>query len=534
MTLEADIPGDEGSPGSSPRDRDRSRGLPRMLLAIILAGVFAHGYRIDNPLFDKHIYRQFDTAAVARNYADSGMNFFYPQVDWRGSSSGYVEVEFPAYNYAAASLQRVFGPRDWTGRVVSTLCYVLSAIVLFLLVRRIFDERAALFSVLFYSLLPFTLYHTRTVQPDPLLALGSIAGVYYFWSWTESGRWRDLAVAWAGVTIAVLIKPPSLYLAVPLAYLSLRAFGPGAFRQAKLWGFVVAVLAPVFLWYYHAYGLWIEHGNTFGIIGTTPQQGLWGPLDERWLTLGRAMIERIGLTHATPAGLVFLAAGLLLRPGPRSRVLLWWAVGFAVFMVLLPNAHLGHDYYQLPLAFIVLAFMGYGAVALLDRGVPRVVVGALTAVMLLSSAYIVRPWYDIRPVDMRRLEFARVLAGATEREDLLIMVDPTPQEDDPAIYRHRTPDGDRLYVNPIDFYNADRVGWSLHDHQATPELVERLRVDGAAYLATFWPRIVFERRPMLKEMLDRQHTPVEVTDRWAIYRLDVPGAGDGTPDQGPP
>ena len=94
----------------------------RILFAIILVGVLAHAYKIGNPLFDKHPFRQFDTAAVARNYYDSGMNFLHPQVDWRGSSEGYVEVEFPAYNYATAVLYKVFGPREWLGRVVSTAC----------------------------------------------------------------------------------------------------------------------------------------------------------------------------------------------------------------------------------------------------------------------------------------------------------------------------------------------------------------------------------------------------------------------------
>jgi len=508
----------------------------RILFAIILLGVLAHGYKIGSPLFDKHPFRQFDTAAVARNYYDSGMDFLYPQVDWRGSSEGYVEVEFPVYNYTTAVFYHVFGPRDWVGRAVSILCYALSAVLLFLLVRRTFDDRAALLAVLFYSLLPLTLFHTRTFQPDAMLALGSIAGVYFFWTWTEDGKWWQLGLAWLGVTIAVLIKPPSLYLTIPITYLGIRAFGLRVFAKPVLWGFVVAVLFPVFLWYYHSYHLWVDYGNTFGIIGTTPQQGIWPLFDSQWLSLAKQLAERVAFSHATPLGVIFLTVGFLSWPGERSRVLLWWLIGFGVFVLLLPRAHLGHDYYQLPIAFVVMAYMGYGVTVLLDRGVfSRWVVGGIIAAMMLSAAYIIKPWYDIRAGDWERLAFGAKLDELTERDDLIVIARPRPAEEElePAIYRHRTADGERLYVDPVDFYNADRNGWSLHDHQATPELIEKLRLDGGEYFATFFPRRIFERNPELAEALERRYTPVEITDRWVIYRLDEPpeeAMGSGSPD----
>ena len=528
-------PSGESPPGPAPELPGRGSAR-RYLFAIVLAGVLAHSYRITNPLFDKHPYRQFDTAAVARNYVDSGMRFLYPQVDWRGSGPGYVEVEFPAYNYATALVQSIVGPHDWTGRAVSILCYALSAVLLFLLVRRIFDERAALFAALFYSLLPFTLFHTRTVQPDAMLALGSIAGIYYFWTWTEDEHWWRLGLAWAGVTLAALIKPPSLYLAIPLGYLAIRAYGLRAFARPALWIFALAVPAAVALWYAHSYRLWVDYGNTYGIIGTTPQQGLWSPVDRRWLSLARTLLfERMTMTYVTPLGVVFLAAGALSRQNERGRVLLWWLAGFAVFVVLLPNAHLGHDYYQLPIAFVVMAYMGRGVTVLLDHGVfsRRVTIG-LTAFVLLWSAYGILPWYEISDGSMRRTEFAKVVAELTEPGDLIIFVDPTPlaEADDTSIYRHRTPDGDRLWANPIDFYNADRNGWSLHDHQATPERVERLRADGARILAAYHGDVVFARRPELLEMLDRDHSRVAASGPWAIYRLDSGGGEPGGGGEG--
>jgi hypothetical protein len=502
-----------------------SPGSRRILFGIILLSALAHTYQIDSPLFDKHPYRQFDTAAVARNFYDSGMNILYPQVDWRGSGEGYVEMEFQVYTYTTAVLYRIFGPHEWLGRAVSTVCYVLSAILLFLLVRRAFDERAALFAVLFYSILPLTFYHTRTFQPSAMLSLGSIAAVYFFWAWTEDERWWQLGLAWLGVTIAALIKPPSLYLTIPLTYLGIRAFGLRVFARPVLWGFVAAVLVPVFLWYYHAYHLWIDYGNTLGVSGTLAKRGLWSPFDARWLSLGKRLAERLAFSTATPLGLLFLAAGFLSWPGRRSRVFLWWLVGFAVFVLIVPGVHMGHDYYQLPVAFVVMAYMGYGATVLLDRGVfSRRVIAGLVVVMLISSVYHMIPWYEISSGDFERLRFGQHLAELTTPDDRIIIARPRPADEvfPVGVYRHRTPDGDRLYCDPVDFYNADRNGWSLHDFQATPERIERLRLDGARYFATFFPKRIFERVPALEQFLEQRYTPVEVTDRWAIYRLDEP------------
>ena len=42
-----------------------------------------------------------------------------------------------------------------------------------------FDERAALFAVGFYSSVPLSYYFTRTIQPDAMAAFGTILGIYF-------------------------------------------------------------------------------------------------------------------------------------------------------------------------------------------------------------------------------------------------------------------------------------------------------------------------------------------------------------------
>src|ERR1700738_4501513 len=94
---------------------------------LIFAGAGARMYRIDAAFADWHQYRQYDTAAVARNFAEESLNIFYPRVDWRGNSPGYVEVEFQAFTLPVALLYRVFGVHEWLARILNIFFYAATA-----------------------------------------------------------------------------------------------------------------------------------------------------------------------------------------------------------------------------------------------------------------------------------------------------------------------------------------------------------------------------------------------------------------------
>ena len=65
------------------------------LWAILLVGLGLRLPGLDEPLIDQQAWRQTDTAAIARNYYEEGYDLFYPRVDWRGATAGYVETNFP-------------------------------------------------------------------------------------------------------------------------------------------------------------------------------------------------------------------------------------------------------------------------------------------------------------------------------------------------------------------------------------------------------------------------------------------------------
>jgi hypothetical protein len=511
-------------------DTSRPQAAPRRILLILISvialGVAGRLYRIQEPLVG---YRPNDTAAIARNFAEGGMRMMYPQIDWRGLSTGYVESEFPAYTYTIALLYRVFGEHDVIGKLLSLVSYVLSSFVLFALVRRLSDDRAGVLAVLFYTVATVAYSFTRGVQPDAWLALGSLAGLYYFWIWTETRSLGALALSIAGVSLAVLIKPVSLYLGLPLMYLAFRAFGIGSLRRIEVWGFAVAVIVPMVLWYRHAYSFWLVDGNTFGVFGGWVKYRAFPPDIRQTAAAVKETMVRLWLLIATPVGCALLVAGILRRPPNKNYFLHVWALGFATAVVVAAKGMAAHDYYQLPMVYIVAAFMACGATMLWDtpRLSPRLRQSAVALACVSIVAFSLWRWQirltRMSPEEWNRVAFAERVARITQASDLIVMVRPYRGVTD--LYQHRTAQGEFFECDPVDFYHSHRIGWSLDDHQASLAMIDTLRRRGARYVATAFPDVL-TRHPGLREGLDTRYTPVEVNDHWAIYRLDGPRAED--------
>ena len=233
-----------------------------------------------------------------------------------------------------------------------------------------------------------------------------------------------------------------------------------------------------------------------------------------------ALVERITWKMATPIGLPLLLWGIFSSMGKRNRLLEWWVAGFAVYVLAVPRGHWAHDCYQLPIVFVVVVYMAAGLNRLRSK---KILSPALTAFVLAGvfgfSAWQLSAMFHIKDWHWDYVALGKRVQALTEPDANIIFVErrlfePPP----PEFYRHRTEYGEYLYCDPVGFNLSRRHGWSLDEVQASPEFVETLRRRGARYLATIHLDI-FERRPELKLALDSLYVPVEVTSKWALYRL---------------
>src|SRR5262245_29432293 len=157
-----------------------TRSEVMLLAGLIAVAVFIRLIYITQPYIDGWSWRQSDNAMIADNYYRHGFHFFYPQMSYTGNTPGYVGSEFPLITFGAALLYLPFGVQDWIGRSICVFFFAVSVPFLYLLAKKLSNQRSALFAVAIYGLAPLSIYSSRSFLVDmPMVSL-SIAALYFF------------------------------------------------------------------------------------------------------------------------------------------------------------------------------------------------------------------------------------------------------------------------------------------------------------------------------------------------------------------
>ncbi|MEK9137230.1 MAG: glycosyltransferase family 39 protein, partial [Bacteroidota bacterium] len=257
----------EPSPLSTGRFKGLLISLQRYHVPILLAltivtrvGVFFH---LDTVTLG---WRQADMSRITMNYLRNGFRFLYPQVDWGGAGPGYVEMEFPLVPYLTALLYKMFGVHEVWALLIPFLCGISIVVVIYSLVKRMYDPAVALMAGLFTASSPLLSLASQTFLVEPPLLLSVVASVFFLVRWVDEDRTQDFLLSALFTTLAVLLKLTMLYIGLPLLLLFIVKYRSGTLRQLRFWLFGVLTLLPPFLWYFHAHSLYLEYGNTFGIL----------------------------------------------------------------------------------------------------------------------------------------------------------------------------------------------------------------------------------------------------------------------------
>ncbi len=417
----------------------RSKGHPLPLWLPLLIGAALRLVQIQAPILGIHSWRQADTAAMARNFAEQGMRFWLPQIDWGGAGNGLVEAEFPLYPYGVALLYRLFGVHEWLARGLSVLCSVLTIYLLIRIGRRLLGERAGWWGGIFYAVLPIPVFYGRTVQPEALLMLLAALALERFLDWLEGGRRSALLMSWLAFSGACLVKVlPFLWLGAPLLWLWARARGGWgqALRHPLAWLYPLGAAAVTALWYWHARQLGESSGLSFGFWGGQANRYTWSDL--LGFSYWGELALRVAVRNLAVLGVPLLILGLLPpRTGsaavvhPLVRVLPLGLVAVVVAGALAPETTAVHEYYQLPLMLFACPLMGQGWVRLRSgslgwqRGAwALLILMALVSLTILGVDY----WGRERIAGSAAWELARQIQASTPAQARLVVMsgpDPT-------------------------------------------------------------------------------------------------------------
>ena len=438
------------------------------IFLILLLVFFIRFINIGAPLLGPQDWRQCDTAAIARNFYENGMNFFYPEVDWAGEKPGYVEMEFPLYPYMAAVLYKLFGVNEIFGRAISIAASVLAALFLYLLTRETTGEIAARYAAFFFAILPLIAFYTTSFQPEALFIMCSLGGIYYLLRWTASDRPRHFFISAVFISLSCLLKITNLYMCIPVFYLFWMKFRNAAPLKASFWLYGAIVLLPSAAWYYHAHDIFLRYGTTFGI---------WDHGTGKWLNLDflkpyffkNVFFFSLFIKHFALFGFpVFIAGIFMKRANERERIFDFWLLGAMIYLAIVARGNALHEYYQLPLAVLGTVYMGmffarYNNVGRIIRAYLYLII-AMSVIMY--SVYLTLQ----SPLDSDVFNFASVISEKLKDERLVIHVETNePRWVFPG-------------CRPVLLYHAHKKGWVVSASEMSEKYLSEKKASGAGYI----------------------------------------------------
>ncbi len=367
------------------------------LILILILAFFLRLYKIDNPIADWHSWRQADTAAVSRNFFKYGYNPFIPRYDDMSgvaqlpipNPNTYRFVEFPIYNSIVYFGYLITGGVDEKiARLVSILFSLGSLVFVYLITKRYFGVKTALIAALLYGILPYNVYFSRVILPEPILVFFSLGMFYFLDLWIRNNKLHLYILAFIFTACAFLTKPTAVFYLMPLVYVYYQ-------KEKKFWPipkrYFLMFLPAIFpfigwrVWMLQfPEGIpasnWLYNGN--GIR--------FKPVFWKWIIQDRFGREILGIT-----GTVLFFIGLIKKPRiDQSWVLHLLAFSSLLYLITFATGNVQHDYYQYLIIPALVMITAYGFVNLLegDRNyIPRLITIPIALLFLFLSIYFTYP-----------------------------------------------------------------------------------------------------------------------------------------------
>lgn len=377
-----------------------------LLIGILVFGFIVRLYKFDAPIADWHSWRQADTSAVSRNFVSGGFDLLHPRFDDLSNvpsgiyenPQGYRFVEFPIYNVLQAATYKFIGfltIEEW-GRMVTIFSSLLSSVFLYLIVKKRFGTLSAFFAFVFFLFLPFNIYYSRTILPDPSMITVSLASIYFFDKWLEKKKSIlnfSFLASLILTTTALLISPYALFFTLPMIYLVFEKYGIGFLKKWELWLFFALSIVPLALWriwmLQYPAGIpqssWLFNGN--GIR--------FKPAFFYWI-----FGERLGKLILGYFGLPILIFGILSKYKKDLLFAFSFLLSSLIYLIVIATGNVQHDYYQILIIPSIAIFLGIGSAYLLNSSDTSKFLRYLTFIVcfilaLFLSTYYIRDYYNI-------------------------------------------------------------------------------------------------------------------------------------------
>jgi hypothetical protein len=500
--------------GVSPR-----RAFWGVTVLVALIGLVLRLKGIHDPIFDHPGWRQGDTAAIARNFAQLQYNPLFPQTDYDGPPPNYVELELQIVPFLAATLYKIFGVHEVFGRLISLAFGVGTILVLAPFGRWLFRSAVAgVAAAAVFAMLPGAWYYSRTFMPDTTMVFFLTCALY------AGGRWivDDDARSWHGwwpaavlLAVAFLAKPVAVLGAIPLAAAAVAHLGwRGALTRVQLWALALVAFVPLGIYDHivssHAEWHWASGITTLHVLPSL-RAALTSPAAflAKAVAFGHAL-RMLATTMLGPVGIVLAVLGFVVPLRARSNALVWgWLAGGLLYAYVVVTVE-RVDYYLYPLLplgaltagrFVAWADARWGAEP--QRRMTLAGIGVLVWLVALGVGYHqIAPYWQWNKANYSR---AKQLDATLAPGTLIVMG----------------------HYDPSILYTIGRKGWEEDPHVWTPFDEQSAIRKGARYFVAVEKARLEQSNLELYCWLSR-FPVLDPAAAWPVYETDpakvLPGA----------
>lgn len=353
-----------------------------LLGLILLFALSLRLYRINNPVADWHAFRQADTASVTREYVKADkIDLLRPRYqDLSNIQSGldnlegYRMVEFPFINGGLALILKTFKSLDLVlfSRLASVFVSLLTIVVIYQLVKEISNQKLAFLSALVYAVLPYSIFYSRAILPEPYFLFFSTFSIWQFFLFAKSRQFLPYLLSILGLALAALLKPFVVFLAPVYLAIIWQFRQKKLFLDPKIYLLPLLAFAPMFAW-----REWIKNFPTGVPVSDWLFNGNGIRLQPAWFRW--LFYERIAKLFLGYFGVIFLFANLLKK---NKEILIYgaWWLGVLIYFVVIATGNVQHDYYQNFILPIIAISVARGMIILYEKLNKKI---ALPAIILL-------------------------------------------------------------------------------------------------------------------------------------------------------
>ncbi|HUG64667.1 MAG TPA: glycosyltransferase family 39 protein, partial [Gaiellaceae bacterium] len=338
-----------------------------------------------------HAFRQTQTAYTARIYHEQGIDLLHPKLPVLGEPFE-VPFEFPLFQAAASIVMDAGVDDDRAMRTTGLACFLLTALLLFGLVRHVTGRVGAIAAVAAFVFTPFAFVWGRASLMEYLATAGGVGFAWATIVWRERAHPLPGALALVAGLVGMLVKPTTaLFWILPAL-----AHRPESARETDRRRIRIGAAALIALPLVAALA-WTRHADSIKQAGPTTawltsgalREWNFGTIEQRFdLTTWDVVLSRIGHTVLGAAGVMLLAVAIVATvSSPQRRF--WASIWLAAVapMLVFTNLYFLHDYYLAAISPALAALVGLSADFIATRLPNKPAVAAAGVVLAGFLAY---------------------------------------------------------------------------------------------------------------------------------------------------